>query len=80
METPKKTLPHAVTKQQLVDLFINQMPEAKILKAANLIIYDSRKNKPLYQADTQQKIIATRYVTHPEFMEFIETYGMPKGY
>lgn len=81
MEAPiKKTLPHAVTKSQLVKLYSDQYSERLILMAVNLIIIDNRKNKPVYKEYSEERLKRSNYVTHQEFMEFIATYGDPNGF
>jgi hypothetical protein len=81
MDTPiKKTLPHAVTKAQLVKLYLDQYSEKVIISAVNLIIIDNRKNKPIYKGYTTARLARTNTITHQEFVEFIATYGDPKGF
>lgn len=80
MEALKKTLPHAVSKTKLVEMFSDQYSESKIKQAINLIIIDNRKNKPLYKDYTPAKLRRIKAINHQEFMEFIAIYGEPKGY
>lgn len=79
MDTPNKTeikkpLPYSCTKQQLVEMYLDQMPEATIRKSINVIIQASRCNLPVGFKKTTHK------VWHKELMEFVETYGVPRGY
>lgn len=64
----KKPLPYAVTKAELVKMYSDQFSERKIRQHINEIL----KEKSI----TKQ----TKIVPHLEFMEFVETYGLPKGY
>ena len=64
----KKNLPHAVTKSELVDMYCDQFSETKIRKQINEILKEKNISKD------------TKIVPHLEFMEFVETYGLPKGY
>jgi hypothetical protein len=66
--TTKKSLPHAVTKSELVDMYCDQFSETKIRKQINEILKEKNISKD------------TKIVPHLEFMEFVETYGLPKGY
>lgn len=66
--TIKKLLPHAVTKSELIDMYCDQFSETKIRKQINEILKEKNISKD------------TKIVPHLEFMEFVETYGLPKGY
>ena len=68
-----KTLPYAVTKKELVLMYLDQMSEIQIRKNINTLLIDARKKSPCNPVRTQK-------VWHDEFTEFIETYGLPKGY
>jgi hypothetical protein len=68
-----KPLPYAVTKQQLVNMYLDQMSEIQIRRNINTIILDNRKKSPCNTLQGQK-------VWHEEFKEFLETYGLPKGY
>ena len=79
MDTPHKTeikkpLPYSCTKQQLVEMYLDQMPEATIRQSINVIIEASRSHLPTGYKKTTHK------VWHKELMEFVDTYGAPKGY
>lgn len=67
-KTVKKVLPYSVTKDELVTMYIDQKPEKRILNQINEIL--------------KEKGISTRInrIEHLEFMEYVETYGTPKGY
>ena len=65
----KKELPYSVTKSELYSMYISDMPEYKIKRGINEIL----KEKPFYK--DRDKVIL-----HNEFMEFVNTYGLPKGY
>ena len=56
------------------------MPEHLVLKGINEIIYDNRKNNRIYKGSTRKQIINTKSIFKKEFLEFVETYGFPKGY
>lgn len=79
-ESKNKTLPFSVTKKELVNLYLGQMSENSILTGINAIIFDNRKQLPQYQSKTEKQIILSKLVWHTEFMEFVATYGVPKGY
>ncbi|GEC80133.1 hypothetical protein [Flavobacterium aquatile] len=64
----KKPLPHSVTKSELIEMYCNQFSEAKIRKQINEILKEKSISKD------------TKIIPHLEFMEFVETYGLPKGY
>lgn len=64
----KKLLPHAAKKSELVDMYCDQFSETKIRKQINEILKEKNISKD------------TKIIPHLEFMEFVETYGLPKGY
>ena len=64
----KKPLPHSVTKAVLVEMYCNQFSDTKIRKQINEILNEKNISKD------------TKIIPHLEFMEFVETYGLPKGY
>lgn len=68
MSTPKKPLPHSVTKSQLIEMYSNQFSEKVIRAHINEILKEKNIAKQ------------TKIIPHLEFMEFVETYGLPKGY
>lgn len=63
-----KELPLSVTKKQLIDMYIGQMPEYRIRKGIKQIMIDAGQNPNFHQ------------VQHSEFKEFYQTYGKPNGY
>jgi hypothetical protein len=64
----KKPLPHSATKTELIAMYCNQFSEAKIRKQINEILKEKNISKDI------------KMIPHLEFMEFVETYGLPKGY
>ena len=64
----KKPLPHSVTKSELVEMYCDQFSETRIRKQINEILKEKNISKD------------TKMIPHVEFIEFIETYGLPKGY
>jgi hypothetical protein len=64
----KKPLPHSVTKSQLIVMYSNQFSEKVIRAHINEILKEKSISKQ------------TKIIPHLEFMEFVETYGLPKGY
>lgn len=64
----KKTLPYSATKSELVEMYCDQFSETKIRKQINEILKEKNISKD------------TKIIPHLEFMEFVETYGLPKGY
>ena len=76
----KKELPFSVSKAQLVDMYITQMSREMICDNANEIIYDNRKKMKKFTGLSRQIIIRTHFLTHVEFVEFIDVFGTPKGY
>jgi hypothetical protein len=64
----KKPLPHSVTKSQLIEMYSNQFSEKVIRAHINEILKEKNIAKQ------------TKIIPHLEFMEFVETYGLPKGY
>ncbi len=64
----KKTLPHSVTKSELIEMYCNQFSETKIRNQINEILKEKNISKD------------TKIIPHLEFMEFVETYGLPRGY
>ena len=64
----KKPLPHSVTKSELIEMYCNQFSEAKIRSQINEILKEKNISKD------------TKIIPHLEFIEFVETYGLPKGY
>jgi predicted component of type VI protein secretion system len=64
----KKPLPYSATKSELIQMYCDQFSEAKIRKQINEILNERNISKD------------TKIIPHLEFMEFVETYGLPKGY
>ncbi|MBY0485929.1 MAG: hypothetical protein K2P85_01860 [Flavobacteriaceae bacterium] len=64
----KKPLPYSVTKDELVTMYIDQKPQKRIIDQINEIL----KEKGIS--------IHIKKIEHPEFMEYVGTYGTPKGY
>ena len=64
----KKPLPNSVTKTQLFQMYGDQFSEKRIRSFINEILKESNYSKNI-------KIIPAN-----EFKEFVETYGVPKGY
>ncbi|WP_395074577.1 hypothetical protein [Flavobacterium sp.] len=64
----KKPLPHSATKSELVEMYCDQFSEAKIRNQINEILKEKNISKD------------TKIIPHLEFIEFVETYGLPKGY
>ncbi|THD32223.1 MAG: hypothetical protein DI588_09015 [Flavobacterium johnsoniae] len=64
----KKLLPYSVTKSELIQMYCDQFSEAKIRKQINEILKEKNISKD------------TKMIPHLEFIEFVETYGLPKGY
>lgn len=65
-----KPLPYTVSKKQLMAIYLGQMTELQIRRGINSIILDNRKACNKY----------VQLVWHNELIEFVETYGLPKGY
>ena len=68
MDNEKKPLPYSVTKNELVTMYINQMPEKTILKQINEMLKEKGFST------------RTRRVPHERFMEYVNTYDLPKGF
>jgi hypothetical protein len=69
-----KTLPHSTNKAKLMQLYLaSGMTERQIRTGINLIIADSRKMP-------NDKAVCVKNLWHKELMEFVNTYGLPKGY
>lgn len=64
----KKPLPHSATKSELVEMYCDQFSEVKIRNQINEILKEKNISKD------------TKIIPHLEFIEFVETYGLPKGY
>ena len=64
----KKPLPHSVTKSELIEMYCNQFSESKIRSQINEILKEKNISKD------------TKIIPHLEFIEFVETYGLPNGY
>ena len=64
----KKPLPHSATKSELVAMYCDQFSESKIRNQINEILKEKNISKD------------TKIIPHLEFIEFVETYGLPKGY
>lgn len=72
-DTDLKKLPYSVSKKQLTALYlVSGMTERQIRKGINEIISEKR-NIPIDK-------VTVRNVWHCELMEFVEVYGLPKGY
>lgn len=68
MDNEKKPLPYSVTKEELVTMYLNQKPEKTIKKQINEIVKERGFS------------IRIKRIEHLEFMEYVETYGLAKGY
>ena len=66
--TLKKPLPYSATKSELVSMYLDQFSERKIRAHINEILKEKSISKQ------------TKIIPHLEFMEFVATYGLPKGY
>lgn len=66
-----KTFPHSCTKKELQDMYLGQMSEADIRKGINEIIRENRKGRDG---------IAVQRIWPAELSEFVEIYGLPKGF
>ncbi|MGC4041968.1 MAG: hypothetical protein QM710_14585 [Flavobacterium sp.] len=64
----KKPLPYSATKSELIQMYCDQFSENKIRNQINEILKEKNISKD------------TKMIPHLEFMEFVETYGLPKGY
>lgn len=64
----RRPLPHSATKSELVEMYCDQFSETKIRKQINEILKEKNISKD------------TKIIPHLEFREFVETYGLPKGY
>ena len=64
----KKELPYACTKGELIAMYVDQIPERTIVDNINLIL--KANNVRIY----------VKRIPHNQFMEFVETYGLPKNY
>jgi hypothetical protein len=64
----KKPLPHSLTKSELVLMYCDQFSEAKIRMQINEILKEKGISKN------------TKIIPHLEFKEFVDTYGVAKGY
>lgn len=64
----KKPLPYSVTKTELLKMYCDQFSERKIRSHINEILKEKKISKQ------------TKIIPHIEFMEFVDTYGLPKGY
>ena len=76
MEATKTTqipLPFSCTKADLLRMYGTQMPDSFIRNQINTIIQEKRK-LPIGTVPKASKIL------HIELIEFVETYGLPKGY
>jgi hypothetical protein len=67
-QSPKKQLPYSVTKTELIKMYCDQFSERKIRSQINEILREKKISKQ------------TKIIPHLEFMEFVDTYGLPKGY
>ncbi|WP_395052208.1 hypothetical protein [Flavobacterium sp.] len=68
MDNEKKPLPYSATKSELVTMYVNQMSKKTIRKQINEILIEKGFS------------ILSKRIEHNEFMEYVETYGLPKGY
>lgn len=72
-EQPKK-MPFSTNKKDLTEMYLcSGLSEREIRKGINEIIADSRK----LSLDSAK---FTKSVRNNELMQFVETYGLPKGY
>lgn len=65
---PKKELPYSCTKGELYEMYLNQMSHLSIQTAINTILKANNIR------------ISIKRIPHLQFMEFVETYGLPKNY
>lgn len=68
MENQNKHIPYSTTKDQLVLMYVDQIQEKTIIKQINEILKDKGYS------------VRVKKVPHLEFMEYIDTYGLPRGY
>jgi len=64
----KLPLPYSVTKSKLIDMYINQKSVKAIISQINEILKERKKS------------IRSKNIEHNEFKEYVDTYGLPKGY
>ncbi|KGO84446.1 hypothetical protein Q763_01510 [Flavobacterium beibuense F44-8] len=73
-EIELQQLPFSVNKKKLTALYVaSGMTERQIRDGINTIIADNRKLP-------SDKPVNVQNIWNCEFMEFVETYGLPKGY
>lgn len=77
-EQQLKTLPHSVSKAQLVELYKGEMSKKEVLQNVTVIMIENRKGDKVPLSDEEIKL--KKCIRHKEFTEFVETFGMPKGY
>ena len=68
MNPVRKPLPYSVSKKKLVEMYINQKPEKRIINQINEILLERGFSKDI------------KLIEHNEFMEYVNTYGEPQGY
>lgn len=71
--TESKILPYSTTKQGLYNMYADQFSYKSLSEKINQIIIDNRGLS--LGSNPRVKIIR-----HLELQEFVEIYGMPKGY
>ena len=68
-----KKMPHSCTKGQLYDMYCLDMSRRYIRNAINTIIKENRGLDKFHQ-------VKLWHVAPKELQEFIDTYGLPRGY
>ena len=63
-----KKLPNGTTKQELVNMYIDQLPEHEIRYEINLIFEKNNRSKN------------KKTIPHLLFMDFVKKYGVPRNY
>jgi hypothetical protein len=69
-----KKLPYATTKKQLQEMYKHNLTSMIVKDSINEIVKKSREDKGLLFNKNFKTI------THNEFQEFIDIWGLPKGY
>lgn len=77
--TPLKSIPIAIEKTRLVNLY-RPMGEKFLREEINRIIIANRRNKKPFDNLSDDQIKRTHLVMRAEVIEFAKLYGLPDGY
>lgn len=80
MNDKLKPIPNSICKKELFFLMYPDVPKSVLMNEVNTIIYDLRKDNPLYIGKTPEQFKKTKTVYKNEILELFKVIGVPNGY